>query len=487
MRRALTVVRLAVIAVAVIAVAAALPAAFAQDPHGQVPPADAPAAAPADTGPKTLRYHAVRYASDGNHQPLANRRVTVLTAGPAGTAPGALSATTDASGHFEITLAKDAAETTLEFLVPDEVATDRWPLLAAPQRTGGDEGGFLPFVDVEGGADPIELGTLTLVATVPDREHGLPSVRVNLFATIQNPGDRLWIGPRGDMRRGTFRLRIPAPFEIATARLDGVDVATDFDTATRELVLRQRIWPQEQLTLRVVLTAKHAAGAAYDFSFTADRNVGGVSLNLEEGQLTYEPSGWFELTDGGMNDEIRGRKTRIWHLGEVGPGDDVGVRFVAGTEVRTRVHPKTWRILAIFGLAVGGAFLLAKGIAGTLLTGTPSAGGGPGGADEASLKARIAALERRRLRGEITTFEFQARRQFLLNAGRPPAARKPARVPSSASEKTTVAGPLPVPAATPDDPRLAVERIAARVESADAATLRGDVRTLLDLLRRTDG
>lgn len=463
---------------ALVALAVVAPLTLAQD---KVPedPATAPAA------PTTLSLRAIdisamlaefhRGTKEPADVPLADRAVKVLVAAAKGGSATTIDVRTDAAGRLEVPLAGVAPGTTLEFLVPDPSSDGRWPLYAAAPLTAGTKPpSELAFVLVEDGDSPLQYGTFSLVATVPDLAEGSPSIRVNLIASVRNAGHKMWIGKKGDLDRGALRIRIPSGFQVVGAQAAGHDVQADVVAADggQDVVLRERIWPTtlsgEDVTVRLVLTGKYAEDGVYDFSFRAEHPIEQFSLNLEEGVLTYDESDGVELADAGTMEAMKGRITHAWRATGITAGSVVGARIRVGA---SPIHPKVWLTLGTLALVIAGAAFLAKALSrrsdvpapGAVVTAPPVP------LDQREDKIR--ELDRRLQRGEITSFEHAARKKVLEGGTRaaPPAAVRPGEPPRKGTPEAMT--------------RELLDEISSRVERADADTLRRDVRSLLALVR----
>ncbi|MCE9636185.1 MAG: SHOCT domain-containing protein [Planctomycetes bacterium] len=484
--------RRAIVAAFSIAVLAAFatvshtPIATAQETPPPAPPAPSPHSASAHgaaaTVPEKIEIHALDLsamydASEGGSKqpseiPLANRAVRALI--QSGGTASSLEFKTDAAGNLTIPTASLARGTSVELIVPDPDSATRWPLYASlPFVIGQVPPGELGFVRVHGGESPLAFAQYFMTATVPDREEGTPSLRVNIIAQVENRAQHLWIGPKSDVSRGTLRFRIPKEFTLVAVQVAGQDSKGDVvprADGANDVVLHDRFWPtvfsEQPQTVRLVLTGPYQETTPYDFSFDSEIPLEELRLNLEQGILEYESGGdGTDLEDGGMNPPMSGRETRGWRVGHIHDGGKINIRFVGGT----RIHPKVWLTLGSLALGIAGAFLLARAqarrrdpeaIAAAARKKTSAAAEQPPVVD---VDAKLRELDQRHRKGEITSFEYEARKRALTVG--PVAPRAAAHAPVTGHAGNTL-----------DD-------ISARVDTADVTTLRRDVRTLLAMLR----
>lgn len=456
-------------------------AALAQD--GPPPPSPAGAEGPAPAA--LMRVRAVDYAAymravragstDAVPGPLASRTVKVVYRGADGKS-SEIAVRTDADGRLDLPLAGIPNGAALLLFVPDESRTDNWPAYAAHGvRADPNARGDVPFLAVHAGASPVAASMLNYVVTVPDREEGHGSLRVNLIASVRNDSDALWLGPRDADRasRATLRFPFPAGMQVVAVRAGDRDLPIEVVPAGagQEVVIHEPLLPsalQDDTAIRVVITGPFSEDTAYDFSFDAPFGIDAIGLNLEAGVLRYDDGAGVTLTDGGPNPPMGGsqKATHGWRGEHVHQGQRVNLRFSFGTPPIDR---RVWTTLGAIALAAGGAAILAKVLAsrraGAALAAIPAS---PESLDDRA--ARRAELDRRLQRGEITSFEHAARTK-LLDA--PTAAHRPA--------KTTHVSATH--AASPDSASRIVAEIAARAGTADADTLRRDVATLVSLVR----
>jgi hypothetical protein len=455
--------------------AAIVPHARAQENPEGPGPAKAPAPPEDRLSLRAIDLSAMYEASQrGARQPdevpLASRTVTALWR--VGTKQQSAEFVTDADGRFELPTAGIARGTAVEFLVPDTGSASRWPLYSSVPLTIGEPApSGLAFVRVHDTANPLAVTNLQLVATVPDREESLPSLRVNVIAALENRSERLWIGSKEDVARGTFRFRMPGDFTLVGAQVAGRDVAAEKvprPDGGADVVLHERIWPtafSDQPTgLRLILTAPYRAEEPYDFSFEAEVPIENFRLNVESGVLTYTGGeGAVKLENAGANPEIQGRVTIGWTAGHIHRGQKVAVRFGTPSGISgwfSSIHPNVWYTLGTLALVIAGAYFLARALA--RRTAAPAAASGPATLPADERDAKIRELDRRLAKGEITSFEHAARKKQLEDGPRRAA---------------------PAPKQAPAGDANSLDAISARVDKADAETLRRDVRSLLAMLR----
>lgn len=312
---------------------------------------------------------------------------------------------------------------------------------------------------------------------VTGQDVGKPSayVRVNVIAQVANPSSELWTGPRDGGADDALRFPVPAGFTMVSAKRGNEDVDCKLvtDTAGRcEAVIAGGMFPpQTQSLFRIVLTGKWQDDARYDLSFRAPLDIGEWNLVIDPVLFSYDASaeGGQVLLDGGMRPGVNGIETRVWMVREVRAGTPVSQVFVQGRII----DPKVWRTIAIFVLTAAGAVFLARALAAgrNSAPAAAAASAGAGDADGTGDTERAAALEdlrRRHKRGEMTEFEFNARKALLVGPAKAAAAR-------------------PAPAGVSAPPAAGtlerVREIEARAGTADADQLRSDVRTLTALVR----
>lgn len=474
---------------AVAAVAAALVVAFAVAP---VVRAHAEEAGD-DAAPKRLVLRALDHSAmletmrrpedTPPDVPLGGRRIHVLVTRKAGGAPATPApVTSDDAGRFEVPLDGISAGDSLSFRI-DADAAGR-PLYAS---MGIDPFAEPPaeiahFYRVARGESPLEFQQLQLtVRKVANDDGSQPYVRINVIAAVANMSPEVWLGGE---RGAALELPLPEGFEVITVHRDGVD-HRDFRVGEAHGgrpalqvggIFLPAIRGPEQV--RVIMTGPWR-DEPYDLAFHTESPIDRFQLNLEDGVFSYVEGGEREvaLQDAGVNPPIMGVVSHGWAAEGIPPHATINSRFRVGRAV----HPRVKLVVGALGLVVLGGVLLGVSFARRRAddatreaapaprAASGAASGPPPVAAPADAAAQIRDLERRRERGEITSFEFAARKALLEGrAPHPSPARPAART---------------APAAA-DDPARALEEIEARADRADEAQLRRDVKTLAALLRR---
>lgn len=426
-------------------------------------------------------------AEDGSMKDVPMRARAVQCLVLTGTSSSQFDAAIAADGTVEIPRAKVPQGATLTLKVEEpgsgiyvapriDLWTNPTPDRAEFVRMATSSPLFIPFANL----------------VVTGQDVGKPSayVRVNVIAQVANPSSELWTGPRDGSADDALRFPVPTGFTMVSAKRGNEDVECNLvtDTAGRsEAVISGGMFPpQTQSLIRIVLTGKWEADARYDLSFRAPLDIAEWNLVIDPTLFSYDASadGGTLLQDGGMRPGVNGIETRVWMLREIRAGTPVSQVFVQGL----LIDPKVWRTIAIFVLTAAGAVFLARALAAgrnstPVASGTDANGGSAGdaGADDDGERSRaLAELQHRRKRGEITEFEFNARRAILTGtAGRRAA---PAKGGASSTPSATPSSTPSAPTATPGALEQ-IREIEARAGTADAEQLRADVRTLSALLR----
>ncbi len=414
-------------------------------------------------------------AEDGSMKdvPMRPRAVQCLVLG--GTGSTQFEAAIGADGTIEIPRAKVPQGSTLTLKAEEPgsgiyVATriDPWTT-PAPERA--------EFVRMAT-SSPLFIPFANLVVTGQDVGKPSAYVRVNVIAQVANPSSELWTGPRDGNADDALRFPVPAGFTMVSAKHGNEDVECKLvtDTAGRcEAVIAGGMFPpQTQSLFRIVLTGKWEDDARYDLSFRAPLDLAEWNLVIDPAHFSYDVSaeGGAVLQDGGLRPGVNGIESRVWMLREIRAGTPVSQVFVQGRIV----DPKVWRTIAIFVLTAAGAVFLARALAAgrnapSAVSAAPSLSADAGEADDDERARALADLQLRRKRGEITEFEFNARKALLSGQPRQPGAGS-ARPATPASPATAAPTALE-----------RVREIEARAGSAGADQLRADVRTLTALVR----
>ena len=423
--------------------------------------------------------------------PLARVPVHVLVR-----APGLESETrktqTDLVGRFAIEGDVPPPGATIEFFVPGADGDQARPgYYGRPWAVDdGDVPEAIQFYEVA--TEPprgLMIANAINIVSAVDRDETTKVVQLRHTVMLNNRDFQVWLGDLGRGDYSTFGIRIPAGFELRNvtvdnAAVDATDIGGGGHGGGERWMWRQPIFPSfERGTIfQAMFVAPYEDGREYDISWHNELPVMQYALNIQQGLFTYLPPATakdgIELTDGGINQAMGNVKivTHAYGVQQVPPHQTLSARFIAGT-------PFPWKAVIWTGsivlLAVGAAVL-------GLVAAKPRQDH-----DEAVAQAKkrvkvpptpegreheLEMLDRRLRRGEITSVEYDVRKAAIQKAGQP-IAGVPRRGPPTPAKKKAI------PAGLTAD----LDAIAARVDDADADQLRGDVRALLDAVRKLLG
>ncbi len=367
--------------------------------------------------------------------------------------------------------------------------------------TASPPGPELRFLEVT--IDSRDVGQRVLqIVTVRDGPDGQKVAQVRHTIQLINRGFRVFVQDFGGDDPYGYAFPVPDGFEIAEYKVDNVPQSASETIrgphGGRAIPFRQPIYPSlsEQRpshTFFALLRRPYADGDRYEVGFHSDLQTFDYSLNLESPAFAYEgeadpKSGRVALADAGLNPPMgETQKVTRGYVGQQIPAHaTIAGTFRAG---KPPVDKKTKWVTAIIITAIVGSLGLGLLLA-SARRATPAsaeAHGAEGGPPTAA--ARLADLDSRFARREITSVEYEARRRAIAREARAPGGEAdgdsagPVAAGAAGAPGAPRGGRITVDAATRERLRRELDEIAARPAGASGADRDEDVKRLARALR----
>ncbi len=382
------------------------------------------------------------HGGDGEHAdsvskiPLADAKIQTLLLAPSGKGKN-VNGKTDGDGR----LVMDLGDVELGSMIRIQatLGTEAEPrVFYTPDfRIGEEMPPELPFFELSLEPKAVGHAMVMQIATINEVE-GREFVQVRHTVRLVNFGFNAYFG---------YHVPIPDGFEVAEFKIDNVEMPVPelvtLPHGGRGIPYRRPVYPtigdsQMGHTFFALLRRPFVSGETFDLGGHYDVQTAEYSLSIEKGVMNYVPQ-----DDGQPNTVIlqdRGAQapmgqsqkiTHTWVSQRIPPHARIDARVIAG---RPSI-PITPVLIGIGFLGmIAGVVWLGRAIAGPAEDAAPV---GPAGSKE----ARLADLKGRLDRGEITSFDYQARKRAIQNEGQ----AAPRGGAPSGGAATAVAAPATAP------------------------------------------